>query len=161
MDVELVVDNTRMRATSICRRLRPVAASDGLAGRTQPLWRTWRTWCSLRLVLASEIMLRGSEGLAANVPIVGDVDVVEIAPMRFGSMIVLSNGRRTVTPSAGIVDDGGISPAGSGPSPAQYMVSYDRDNSGRQQLDVEFLVTVPSAPHRCRWHVSSTRLPHH
>lgn len=80
---------------------------------------------------------------AATLPVVGDLSVTEVSPMRFGSIIVLETGRRTVTPAGGVMDESVLSTPGAVPGPAQYAISYDRGNNGRQQLDLEFLVLLP------------------
>lgn len=81
--------------------------------------------------------------LAAGFPIVGELSISEIAPLRFGSMVLQSSGRRTVTPYSDAVDEGVIAVSGSRSAAAEYVVRYDRGNNGRQPLDVEFLVTLP------------------
>lgn len=81
--------------------------------------------------------------LAAGFPIVGELSMSEIAPLRFGSMVLQTSGRRTVTPYGDAVDEGVIAVSGSRSAAAEYVVRYDRGNNGRQPLDVEFLVMLP------------------
>lgn len=95
-------------------------------------------------LLASALAIAGAlPALAADFPIVGDLSISEIAPLRFGSMVLQSSGRRTVTPYGDAVDEGVIAVSGSRSAAAEYVVRYDRGNNGRQPLDVEFLVMLP------------------
>lgn len=80
---------------------------------------------------------------ADTLPVVGDLALTEVSPIRFGSMIVLETGRRTVTPAGSVMDEAVLSAPGAVPGPAQFTISYDRGNNGRQQLDLDLLVLLP------------------
>lgn len=98
---------------------------------------------TLRLLAGALAMVCAPSASAAGFPIVGELTIVEVAPLRFGSMVLQSSGRRTVTPAGAVIDEAVIAPSGSSSAPAEYVVRYDRGNNGRQPLDIEFLVILP------------------
>lgn len=83
---------------------------------------------------------------AQELPRIGDLEVVQQERLRFGSMVVPAQGRRTVTATGSVIDEDvlpSVWPDQAGPG--RFTVTYDRGNNGRQALDIEVLVMLPVA----------------
>lgn len=83
---------------------------------------------------------------AQSVPLVGNLTVVQADRLRFGSLIVPVQGRRTVTVNGAVIDQDIYASVLPDPvGPAMFTLTYDRGNNGRQALDIEIFVILPSS----------------
>lgn len=89
-------------------------------------------------------------GFCGSAPALADVPSTFVLPeqvLRFGYIAVFGSGTRTVTPSGGVSDSGGIlSAAGDLPGPARFSVGYDRGNEGNKSIDVTMQITFGAIP---------------
>lgn len=74
------------------------------------------------------------------------VRVVSERDLHFGRFALSDRGYREITPAGEVFDSAIFSVPGGNPGPAQFTLSYDRGNNGRQRLNLRFqLVFAPAS----------------
>lgn len=105
---------------------------------TLAFWRTGRA-----LLTVAYLAIFGADAAIADR---SDLQVINNAPLRFGTFAVPTSGYREISASGAITSSGIFVINDSGAGPARFTVQYDRGNNSRKSITVSVELVFSAAP---------------